>query len=371
TRHLTAAQNLIKQNTTRSSEYPEPLPGAKAGEVFVRRWKDLELQVQGTVAFVEFCVAQGIPPGDILVMTPCRPIGQDIRKALVKSEIEAQSYFSEELMEEPEAQQAFTVLALLVNKYDRIALRTWLGSWLPHQEATSYKYLRDYCEAQRREPWDVLEDAANGKVTVSKIDRLLARFVELQDKLKQLSELKGQAILDNLFPEGSDWADDIRTAAGVPVHEDATASDLYDTILEAVTQPTMPEEVSHVRIMSLHKAKGLTAAASAIVGAMEGLTPRHWDAEKSELSQAEHLEEQRRLFYVAMTRSTDFLLVASCREVPSTFGYTYQLKGTPADGILSTTTSRFVSSLGEVTGSSLSSMDFTILSGNVVTPQSS
>lgn len=363
-RHLAAAQTLIKQNVNHASEYPVPLPNAKAGEVFVRRWKDLQQQVKGAVAFVEFCIAQGVPAGDILIMTPCRPIGQEIRKALLKVDVEAQSYFSEELMEEFEAQQAFTLLALLVNKHDRVALRTWLGGWKDHQEAVSYKLLREYCENARREPWDALEDVIAGRITIGKIDRLMSRFQGLATRLTPLGNAKGDVVLDALFPEGADWSDDIRAAIGIPVHEDTTPQDLLDRILEAVTQPTMPEDVSHVRIMSLHKAKGLTASASAIVGAMEGLAPRHWNDEKDELSQAEHLEEQRRLFYVAMTRSTDYLLIASCLEVPSTFAYTYALRGTPQGGSFYTKVSRFVSSLGEITPESMNSLNFTVTVGN-------
>ena len=57
-----------------------------------------------------------------------------------------------------------------------------------------------------------------------------------------------------------------------------------------------------VRIMSLHKSKGLSASVVIICGCVNGLLPRKYDPEKTILSEQEHLEEQRRLFYVGLTR---------------------------------------------------------------------
>jgi DNA helicase-2/ATP-dependent DNA helicase PcrA len=82
-----------------------------------------------------------------------------------------------------------------------------------------------------------------------------------------------------------------------------------------ITQPEMPAEGEFVRIMSLHKSKGLTSRVTIIVGCMRGIIPFL----KRDLAPAErplHLQEQRRLFYVALTRAKEFLVLSSAVSVP-------------------------------------------------------
>ena len=67
-----------------------------------------------------------------------------------------------------------------------------------------------------------------------------------------------------------------------------------------ITQPELPMNVDYVRVMSLHKSKGLTSDMVVVVGCLEGLMP-YIDYQASQPDQIQSLEEQRRLFYVAIT----------------------------------------------------------------------
>jgi superfamily I DNA/RNA helicase len=58
-----------------------------------------------------------------------------------------------------------------------------------------------------------------------------------------------------------------------------------------------------VALLTFHAAKGLEFPAVFIAGAEEGITPM-----------ADDLEEERRLFYVAMTRTQDVLHISHCRR---------------------------------------------------------
>lgn len=356
---LAPAQTLIQQNTKKATAYPTPMPGMKAGEVFVRRWADRSTEVAGVLAFVQHCIAQGVAVGDILVMVPSRVIGRDIRAALRGADIEAHSYFAEEQLEEEAAQRAFTLLTLLANPKDRVALRCWLGGWVTGHRAGSYAKLRAYCEANDIAPWDVLEKLHSGEIQISTTSALVASFRELQAELDALKTNKGQALLDALFPPGSEWAEDIRVLAGESVADDVTAADLHDLLVDSITQPIMPTEVSHVRIMSLHKSKGLTCEASVIAGAIQGLVPRPHDPSKSFVTEPEHLEEQRRLFYVAMTRSKGYLLISSPSLVGSKFDFGIEIPGIQrGKGKFQTTVSAFVTSLGNALPAATSTMTF-------------
>jgi superfamily I DNA/RNA helicase len=76
-----------------------------------------------------------------------------------------------------------------------------------------------------------------------------------------------------------------------------------------------PTDVDYVRIMSLHKSKGLTARVVIVMGCVEGFIPRdEFDAVQAERQRI--LEEQRRLFYVALTRTTETLVLSSVTFIP-------------------------------------------------------
>jgi DNA helicase II / ATP-dependent DNA helicase PcrA len=64
-----------------------------------------------------------------------------------------------------------------------------------------------------------------------------------------------------------------------------------------------------ITVMTLHAAKGLEFEVVAIAGLEEGLLP-HFNAARV----AEDIEEERRLFYVGMTRAKSRLIISSCRR---------------------------------------------------------
>jgi len=349
TSHLTAAQNLIQQNTKKAGQYPTPLDGAKVGEISVRRWADRATEVAGVVEFVKHCKAKDVDAGDILVMVPSRVIGKEIKQAIRAAGIEAQSYFAEEQLEDEPAQKAFTLLTLLANPRDRVSLRCWLGGWKSGYRAGSYKKLRLYCEENNVDMYDLLGKVVSGEIQLAGVETLKESFKDLTEKLEPLKELKGEALLDAFFPGDSEWAEDIRILVADSIHEETSATELHEQLLDAITQPVMPTEVSFVRVMSLHKCKGLTARASVIAGSVQGLIPRPHDPVKSFLTPPEHSEEQRRLFYVAMTRSTEYLLISSPVLVNSEYEFGPKIPCVRVGRQYRTTVSSFVTSLGTPT----------------------
>ncbi|MEX2449650.1 MAG: 3'-5' exonuclease, partial [Rhodospirillales bacterium] len=64
----------------------------------------------------------------------------------------------------------------------------------------------------------------------------------------------------------------------------------------------IPLEVSDVRIMSLHKSKGLSSPIVIIAGCIEGLMSIQPDSDLTQNEKRAIIEEQRRLFFVGVTR---------------------------------------------------------------------
>jgi len=85
-------------------------------------------------------------------------------------------------------------------------------------------------------------------------------------------------------------------------------------LLRSITQPEVPQRPDFVRVMSLHKSKGLTSPVVVIAGALDGIIPTIRGSQSDE-ERAASYAEQRRLFYVAITRSSDELVISGPKRL--------------------------------------------------------
>ena len=110
--------------------------------------------------------------------------------------------------------------------------------------------------------------------------------------------------------------------------------------------PELPLDVDYVRVMSLHKSKGLTADLVVVAGCIEGLIPT-LDPNLPLSERNRQLEEQRRLFYVALTRTRQTLVMSSVKTLPRTL--VFKMGATVKGGHRKwayTVASRFLAELG-------------------------
>ena len=286
--------------------------------VRVVQWPTLNNEADGIAALIENLVTQrGFSAGDILVLSPRRLIANEIKQRLVASGsgIVVHSFYNDKLLEPNDAQVAMTKLQLLIDDTDRVALRYWLGTGSPSWRRGQYAILRAHCEQNDLAPADVLTQVAAGQQQLTGVNQLVTQYQALQTEVNRLNQLSVTALFDDLFPAGIAWADPIRELVTGKIDDVENAQGLLDLLRTEITQPEMPAEGDFVRIMSLHKSKGLTSRVTIIVGCMRGLIPFI----KQDLPPAErslHQQEQRRLFYVAMTRAKECLYLSSAVRVP-------------------------------------------------------
>jgi len=112
----------------------------------------------------------------------------------------------------------------------------------------------------------------------------------------------------------------------------------------------LPTDVEYIRVMSLHKSKGLTADHVFVTGLLEGLLPsQDSNSDATFEGQMRYVEEQRRLFYVAITRPKKTLVLSSVLNLPRSLAYNIGAKvqkGGTKDFAL-TISSTFLSELGQ------------------------
>jgi DNA helicase-2/ATP-dependent DNA helicase PcrA len=348
------ANQLIQNNEFRSCHTTLNLRTENNdGEINVVQWVTMDDETNGLAQFIKKKIDDGIVnAGKVLVLCPRRQFGYRIRDKLREIGINVHSFFHEEalegnpkILEKAKAQEAFTLLTLLSNQNDRVALRCWLGFGSTNLRAGSYQRFRSFCESNRDTPIDILEEIPNDNLTLPHRRFLIPRYEQLIQKLEELEGLRGWELINQLFPEGESWAKIFRDLLE-NIDDNALPSDILQNLRTNITQPEMPTDVDYVRIMSLHRSKGLTADLVVICGCIDGLVPTIEEG----LSGDEHernLEEQRRLFYVGITRTKDILVLSSILRLPLDLAYQMRARVIPIGRTDSMTiSSPFLSDLG-------------------------
>src|SRR5690606_3473291 len=95
--------------------------------------------------------------------------------------------------------------------------------------------------------------------------------------------------------------------------EDDNASGNLNDFLEMISLTSVTDEIDeaddHVNLMTLHAAKGLEFRAAFIIGMNDELFPS-----LRAVSERGDFEEERRLFYVGITRAREILTMSFCQS---------------------------------------------------------
>lgn len=280
------------------------------GEVYRLQWNDNNEEASNIVDYVSFLISQrNYSPGDILILSPRRQLGYAIRNAIKDNQIPVHSFYNEEALMKATAQESFALLSLLANPQDRVSLRYLLGSDNTTFRSAPYRIIRDYCQENRMSPYDVLKKLAARELEMPRTERVLERFGWITERLNDLGTRALPEVVDILFPETDDTIV-LREMALVIVSQVSSLIDFVHKLKFVVTQPDLPENPDYVRVMSLHKSKGLTSKVTIITSCIQGLIPMISDDDNEV-----NMDEQRRLFYVAMTRPKEILVLSSFKTI--------------------------------------------------------
>lgn len=283
------------------------------GKVRSVQWKNFDAEVSGITDFAKALLDSGrYKPSDILILSPRRMLAYKIKDSLIGKDLQAHSFFHEEAIESQLSQRSITLLNLKIKPDDRIALRFWLGMDSKDWRARQYKILCDEAKRRNISVRELLDLVSSNRLNIKNITQIKKAYIELLGNLETLKEKSVLELINILFPEESDDTKILREASLVflEANEDASVKELWEHLESMITQPETPEHGDYIRIMSLHKSKGLTSRVTIITNCIEGLIPRREKNAREEL-----LPEQRRLFYVAMTRAKEYLVISSFLEI--------------------------------------------------------
>lgn len=330
------ANSLIAHNRDREPRQLSPVAANGAGDIQIRQYETLVDEATGIARFIRDQIDNhGRRPQDILVLAQRRSIGNPIHDALVAREVPSKSYYQEGELDTLTAQERIALFKLFIDPEDRIALRWLLGFGSDDFRTGAYARVRAHCERTGITPWDAMCQLEAGVIPIGHNRHLVDRFRSIRSELANLRGPNGDDGISNLvqrwLPDSIQGLDDFRSFVLDLTPAATTAGELLTALNDAIAIPEIPPDVTQVRIMSLHKSKGLSSPVVVIAGCIEGLLPAGPDRDKSPQEQQADLEEQRRLLYVGLTRVKS----APDTNQPGVLRLTYSRSMTLADAMQS------------------------------------
>ncbi len=202
---------------------------------------------------------------------------------------------------------------LVLNHGDNVSLRRIINCPPRGIGSATLSKLENEAKKKTMSIFDTIKACIRGNGIVTATRDKLGTFAALVEKLSSGSYNYADAFLEAVIEKTGYLAslDDerkehiaelIALAAGKEIREFIDRASLLTTVEES-------SGGDHVSLMTMHNAKGLEFPVVFIIGLEEGLLP-YFKANGNE----EEISEERRLFYVGMTRAKDLLLLSGARK---------------------------------------------------------
>jgi len=354
---VSMANSIISMNKTRPAPPRSLKPIAKngIGIVEVYHFRHHAEEMSYLAKRIQQFTVDGIPPGQIIVLCQSREYIRVLYEALQTAGVPSEFCYQESQFDEEGAKERMALLSLAGDPEDRVALRYLVGYGSNDWRTAQWGKIREASIKEGKSPWTILNEMVAGTRPTTGLKSIFDRFSQLKVQLTGVTSLTGEDLVNAWLPAGSPCTELRALADSVAVDEPAcTAKELAEKVREIVTEPDIPDVVPDVRIMSLHKSKGLSANVVIIAGCVEGVMPRQRQEDMTDSEYAESIEEYRRLFFVGITRvkaapadgRPGQLIIAASRKVPTAIA----MKGVAVagweGGMARTITSHFLGELG-------------------------
>jgi DNA helicase-2/ATP-dependent DNA helicase PcrA len=331
--------------------------------IHVRELEDEHGEARFVVGEIERLVDEGASRAEIAVLYRTNAMSRVIEDTLVRREIAYQVIGGTKFYERAEIKDAIAYLSWLANPYDVVAFTRIVNSPRRGLGRTSLSRIVAHSATIGVSVWEAAAAAEQIPGLGAAAVKSLTRFMSTMGELSELSEqgipvgdlleavLSRTGYLDALEAEALGGAEKTIEAQGrlenldqlveVAREFDAVATEEEDTLDLFLQQVALVadadsrrEDEGLVTLMTLHNAKGLEYPIVFIAGCEDGVFPHSRALDEG------GLEEERRLFYVGVTRAKRELYLAYARR-RSVFGQaTYGLRSRFLDEIPAELTDR-------------------------------
>ncbi len=236
--------------------------------------------------------------------------------------------------ERKEIKDIISYLRLIYNPSDNISLKRVINEPKRGIGKTSVDNVQEICEKTGMSMFEVIKHAeqyelnrlkANSMEFVQLIEEMRGKIEELSisELIKETLNKSGymKALEEENTTEAESRIQNLEELLTVAIEfEEEEADNTLADFLEGITLSSdidgMEDSEDSVTMMTLHSAKGLEFNTVFLVGMEEGIFPGY-----KSIGEPQELEEERRLFYVGITRAKQYLYL-TCAKMRTIFGST-------------------------------------------------
>lgn len=320
---LSKADQLIAENTKRKAK--KLIPTFNGGEeVIIQACDDENAEAHAAAQVIEAMIAKGNDPNEIAIFYRVNAMSRAVEEAFVQRQLPYQVVRGIEFYARKEIRDLLSYMKVLVNPQDDVAFLRAVGTHPRGIGKTSLDRLGQFAKARSQS----LCRAALSANQIESINRptqgRIIAFAKLLDKFSHEIDQEVAPLMEAMFVE-SGMADAFgnEPEAIENINELINSAAEYDQRAETPNlmdylqmialysdSDAYDAESGRVSLMTLHAAKGLEFDHVFIIGLEDGILPH----ERSSYGTPDDLEEERRLFFVGITRARKTLNILYARH---------------------------------------------------------
>jgi DNA helicase-2/ATP-dependent DNA helicase PcrA len=340
---LRAADRLIACNRNRKAKSLIPTR-TQEGRISVQCYADEAAEADGVGREVRTLLASGVSGRNIAVFYRINSMSRALEEAFIRHRTPYQVVRGVEFYCRKEIRDILAYLKVLVNPADEIALLRIVNTPARGIGKVTIERVQEYAAANAIPLFDTLRNADGVAGLGDSVKTKLQNFVRMMEAFAAQANGKVAPLMEKVI--SATGLEASFKAAGVEgqgalenIEELISTAAVYDNQAESPALVDYLQQIAlfsdadaydsageKVALMTLHAAKGLEFEHAFVIGLEHGILPH----ERSNNS-PEELEEERRLFFVGMTRAKTNLYITYAqyrtirgqflRTIPSQFLY--------------------------------------------------
>ena len=342
-RNILAAASILMLKAPK--RFPKSLTTIKKynGEVFYVRLYDSRDEARFVATTIKNLVSQGYKYSDIAIFYRLHRLSRPIEQLLTNYKIPYVIYSGVSFFERKEIKDILAVLRVLVNPRDEISFKR-LVMMMPNLGEKTFKSIVEIAKernvslvkaaklllpavsAKRKISLNLLINTLKAirgaykhkvKNNPSELPNLIKYIMK---KFNYIDLLKRQYESEELYQRMENLKELVSFVTEYASTDPNPTLKGFLSQLALSTETMADENEDTVKLMTLHSAKGLEFKVVFIIHAVDGVIP---------FKKAEDFEEERRLFYVGITRSADVCYISSPMYETTRYKWTKVLENSP------------------------------------------